>query len=125
MRGSSRDTLFFEELDDIDDSDLHDGLLNFLSFEFNSPKALDRALEATQKILSLYKEPIWNCSGSDIPPAAHYRTRNEMLRVTKHPRLVDYLTHSELFDLHPKWPVQLRDHPQAPYRPIVEEFASL
>ena len=121
------DTCFFEELEDINDAELCDGLWNVVSTYFKKRKSRERALDGAEKIVGLYTKPILDEWYGGIPrqPADHYRTRNELIQISNNPRLVDSMIEYGLLEIHPKWPHKQRDHPQAPYRPIVSEFAQI
>ena len=145
MRGSLSDTLEFESLEPTD-GPAHDTLVEqlwgFLFYPFRGVKKREAALEFTLDIHSLFCDALHERRDDrrddpwEIPSSAHYRTRNELIHAKDHlandpPRktslrlrkeVVQALIDYELIQLHPRWPRHLRDHPQAPYRPIVSHW---
>lgn len=119
------DTHCFEELDDINDGELEEGLWQVVWTFFQKRKSRERALDGAGRIVDLYTQPIGDDFYRGIPrqSADHYRTREELIRVSRSPRLVNSMMEYGLLELHPHWPSEWRDHPQAPYRPIVSAFA--
>lgn len=121
------DTYFFEELEDTNDNKLRDGLWNVVNIYFKKNKSRERALDGAKKIVNLFTKPILNnwYRGLPIQSADKYRTRNELVEVSKNPKLIDSMREYGLIELHPKWPFEQRNHPQAPYRPVVSIFAEI
>jgi hypothetical protein len=121
------DTFFFEELEDINDVKLRDGLWSVVSIYFKKRNSIEKALDGAEKIVDLYTEPILDnwYRGLPIQSADHYRTRVELIEISKNPKLIDSLREYGLLEIHPKWPIEQRNHPQAPYRPIVSMFAEV
>ena len=121
------DTCFFEELDNINDADLRNGLWNVVCIYFTGRKNREQALAGAENIVDLYTKPVVDNLFRGIPrqPADHYRTRAELMTVAKAPNVMDALVEYGLIELHPQWPFAQRSHPQAPYRPVVERFMEI
>lgn len=138
-QGSSLDTCFFEELEPVDGpaydflSEMVWGIIQPL---FTNPNTREKAYACAMSIHHLFCQPVYQ-DEAQRRSMDHYRTRTEMMKsglfdpvafktINIKPltiqKVINELILSEYIELHPKWPRQLKDHPQAPYRPIVSHW---
>ena len=121
------DNYFFEELEGINDAELYDGLWEVLCSSFRQRKSREKALAGTEKIIDLYLAPVLANFYREVPRQAggNYRTRSELITVSQNPRLVEMLIEYGFLEPHPKWPFEMWDHSETPYRPVVSQFVEV
>jgi len=50
---------------------------------------------------------------------------SELITVSQNPRLVEMLIEYGFLEPHPKWPFEMWDHSETPYRPVVSQFVEV
>ena len=121
----SLDTHAFEELFDVDTADLLSHLWRFVvAPNFKGSKQRERANDGIDKIFALYIKPFYDhvYHGKSLDSSDHYRTRAELIKACRSPKLIRIMTEDGFLELHPHWPNYQSDHLQAPYRQIFSRF---
>ncbi len=113
------DKLDCQELEDLADWRLMDGLAGIASIYFNK-RHVRKAVDGMMKVVYAFCDSV---KGPD--PARHYKNKAELIKIAGSEKRVQAMINYGLLVQHHKWPMKMADHLQAPYKPNAEVFSEV